>query len=47
MFNLFFQKHGWSPEEAVEFMQNKRPHILLRSKQWEALKIFHQNNVAR
>lgn len=38
-------KHGWGPEEAVNFMQSKRPHILLHSKQWEALKIFHKNNV--
>jgi atypical dual specificity phosphatase len=28
----------WSPEEAVEYMQQCRPHILLHSKQWEALR---------
>uniref|UniRef100_A0A1B6CVP6 Phosphatidylglycerophosphatase and protein-tyrosine phosphatase 1 n=1 Tax=Clastoptera arizonana TaxID=38151 RepID=A0A1B6CVP6_9HEMI len=38
-------KHGWNPKEAVEYMQSKRPHILLRSKQWEALEIFYKNNV--
>jgi hypothetical protein len=28
----------WSPEEAVKYMQQCRPHILLHSKQWEALR---------
>ncbi|XP_049546057.1 phosphatidylglycerophosphatase and protein-tyrosine phosphatase 1 isoform X2 [Anopheles darlingi] len=35
-------KHGWSPERAVDHMRECRPHILLRSKQWEALRIFHE-----
>uniref|UniRef100_A0A182W4F4 Phosphatidylglycerophosphatase and protein-tyrosine phosphatase 1 n=1 Tax=Anopheles minimus TaxID=112268 RepID=A0A182W4F4_9DIPT len=35
-------KNGWSPEQAVEHMRDCRPHILLRSKQWEALRLFHQ-----
>uniref|UniRef100_A0A182PT42 Phosphatidylglycerophosphatase and protein-tyrosine phosphatase 1 n=1 Tax=Anopheles epiroticus TaxID=199890 RepID=A0A182PT42_9DIPT len=35
-------KNGWSPEKAVEHMRECRPHILLRSKQWEALRLFHQ-----
>jgi len=39
------QKHGWSPEEAVNFIRNLRPHLLLRSKQWEALNQFHKDNV--
>lgn len=34
-------KYGWSPEKAVEVMREKRPHILLHSKQWEALRTFH------
>ncbi|XP_050317614.1 phosphatidylglycerophosphatase and protein-tyrosine phosphatase 1 isoform X2 [Bactrocera neohumeralis] len=38
-------KNGWSPEEAVDFMRARRPHILLHSKQWEALKLFHKKNV--
>ncbi|RZF36396.1 hypothetical protein LSTR_LSTR002992 [Laodelphax striatellus] len=38
-------KNKWTPEKAVEFMKNKRPHILLRSKQWEALEIFHKEHV--
>ncbi|XP_065338740.1 phosphatidylglycerophosphatase and protein-tyrosine phosphatase 1 [Cloeon dipterum] len=41
------QKHGWTPEKAVSFMAEKRPHILLRSKQWEALHVFFKNNSAR
>uniref|UniRef100_A0AAG5DVW7 Phosphatidylglycerophosphatase and protein-tyrosine phosphatase 1 n=1 Tax=Anopheles atroparvus TaxID=41427 RepID=A0AAG5DVW7_ANOAO len=35
-------KNGWSPEQAVEHMRQCRPHVLLRSKQWEALKLFHK-----
>uniref|UniRef100_A0A182MZN7 Phosphatidylglycerophosphatase and protein-tyrosine phosphatase 1 n=1 Tax=Anopheles dirus TaxID=7168 RepID=A0A182MZN7_9DIPT len=35
-------KNGWSPEQAVEHMRDCRPHVLLRSKQWEALRLFHQ-----
>lgn len=35
-------KNGWSPEQAVEHMRDCRPHILLRSKQWEALRLFHE-----
>ncbi|XP_018794002.1 PREDICTED: phosphatidylglycerophosphatase and protein-tyrosine phosphatase 1 [Bactrocera latifrons] len=38
-------KNGWSPEEAVDFMRARRPHILLHSKQWEALKLFYKKNV--
>ncbi|XP_052860426.1 phosphatidylglycerophosphatase and protein-tyrosine phosphatase 1 isoform X4 [Anopheles cruzii] len=35
-------KYGWTPEEAVGHMRVCRPHILLRSKQWDALRLFHQ-----
>ncbi|XP_063538922.1 phosphatidylglycerophosphatase and protein-tyrosine phosphatase 1 [Cydia strobilella] len=38
-------KNGWSPVEAVEHMRTRRPHILLHTKQWEALQIFHRNHV--
>ncbi|XP_071453688.1 phosphatidylglycerophosphatase and protein-tyrosine phosphatase 1 [Hetaerina americana] len=38
-------KNGWSPEQAVGFMEGCRPHILLRSAQWEALKIFYEKEV--
>lgn len=38
-------KQHCSPEEAVEWMREKRPHILLHKKQWEALRIYHQNNM--
>ncbi|RWS27079.1 Protein-tyrosine phosphatase mitochondrial 1-like protein, partial [Leptotrombidium deliense] len=37
------QKHSWKPNEAVDFIMAKRPHILLRSKQWEAIHLFHSN----
>ncbi|KAF2900375.1 hypothetical protein ILUMI_05798 [Ignelater luminosus] len=36
-------RYGWSPEEAVQHMKSKRPHILLHTKQWEALRIFYQD----
>ncbi|XP_063627833.1 phosphatidylglycerophosphatase and protein-tyrosine phosphatase 1 [Cydia splendana] len=38
-------KNGWSPAEAVEHMRTRRPHILLHTKQWEALQIFHRTHV--
>ncbi|KAG7297647.1 Phosphatidylglycerophosphatase and protein-tyrosine phosphatase 1 [Plutella xylostella] len=38
-------KNGWSPKEAVDYMRSRRPHILLHTKQWEALAIFHQRHV--
>merc|ERR1719342_1901492 len=38
-------KQNCSPEEAVEYMREKRPHILLHKKQWEALRIYYQNNM--
>jgi atypical dual specificity phosphatase len=37
------QRHRWSPEEAVEFIRQKRPHIKIRPKQWTALKTYHQH----
>ena len=37
--------HSWTPEQAVEYMQEKRPHILLHSKQWEALRTYYANNI--
>ena len=40
-------KNGWSPEQAVEHIRNCRPHVLLHSKQWEALRIFHNERVHR
>jgi atypical dual specificity phosphatase len=35
-------RYGWTPEKAVDFMREKRPHILLHSKQWQALKTFYE-----
>ncbi|XP_026332859.1 phosphatidylglycerophosphatase and protein-tyrosine phosphatase 1 [Hyposmocoma kahamanoa] len=39
-------KHGWTPNEAAEYMRSKRPHILLHTKQWEALDIFHRRHLS-
>lgn len=36
----------WTPEEAVEFMRERRPHILLHTKQWQALKEYHKRHVS-
>lgn len=41
------QKYQWKPEEAVEVIRTKRDHILLASKQWEALNIYYDENVAK
>ncbi len=38
-------QNGWTPERAVALMQERRPHILLHTKQWEALREFHRNHV--
>ena len=38
-------ENGWSPEQAVEFMRERRPHILLHNKQWEALREYHRLHV--
>lgn len=39
-------KHKWDPEKAVDFIRSKREHILLRSRQMEALQEFYQDHVA-
>ena len=41
------EKYGMSPEDAVSLMMEKRPHVLLRSKQWEALRSFHANSIIK
>ena len=38
-------KNQWTPEEAVAYMTQKRPHILLHTAQWNALRLFYKNNV--
>ncbi|CRK88340.1 CLUMA_CG002118, isoform A [Clunio marinus] len=40
-------KNGWSPEQAVDHMRNCRPHILIRSAQWKALREFYQDNIEK
>ncbi|KAF0308355.1 Phosphatidylglycerophosphatase and protein-tyrosine phosphatase 1 [Amphibalanus amphitrite] len=36
------QRHGWTPERAVELIKEARPHILLGPKQWSALHQYAQ-----
>jgi len=38
--------NNWTPEQAVDYMKDRRPHILLHSKQWEALRTYHHLHVA-
>ena len=38
-------ENGWTPEEAVDYMREKRPHILLHNKQWDALREYHRVHV--
>ena len=40
------EKYGMSPKEAVSLMIEKRPHVLLRPEQWEALRDFHANSTS-
>lgn len=40
------RKNNWTPERAVQHMRDRRPHVLLHTKQWDALRIFHRTNVA-
>lgn len=39
-------RNGWSPERAVQHMRECRPHVLLGSKQWEALRVFHNTRIS-
>lgn len=39
------EAHGWTPEQAVEYMASRRAHILLHNKQWEALRTYYNNNI--
>lgn len=39
------QRNNWSPEHAVDHMRSCRPHILLHSKQWEALRQYYNEHV--
>ncbi|XP_062570419.1 phosphatidylglycerophosphatase and protein-tyrosine phosphatase 1-like [Saccostrea cucullata] len=35
--------HKWKPEEAVAFIQSKRPHIWLRDTQMDSINIYYDN----
>ncbi|XP_055679356.1 phosphatidylglycerophosphatase and protein-tyrosine phosphatase 1 [Lutzomyia longipalpis] len=39
-------RNNWTPEQAVEHMKEKRPHILLHRQQWKALSVFYTENVS-
>lgn len=41
------QRYSWTPEQAVNHMKEKRPHILMHQKQWDALRIFREHNLKR
>lgn len=34
------QKNNWDAKTAVHFMKSKRPHILLHTVQWDAIRAF-------
>ncbi|KAJ8673584.1 hypothetical protein QAD02_004846 [Eretmocerus hayati] len=38
-------RHGWTPKEAVDYMKNKREHILIHRAQWQALRIFYDDQI--
>jgi len=37
--------HKWTPEQAVQHMREIRPHILLHTKQWDALRTYYANHI--
>jgi len=37
--------NNWTPQQAIDYMKEKRPHILLHSKQMEALQTFHSDRL--
>ncbi|ENN74534.1 hypothetical protein D910_07165 [Dendroctonus ponderosae] len=39
------KRYNWTPEQAVNCMKEKRPHILMHKKQWEALQLFRAQNL--
>ena len=39
---ISFQLHGWTPEEAVKLIQEKRPHIWLRDKQYDSIEQYYK-----
>ncbi|XP_013404192.1 phosphatidylglycerophosphatase and protein-tyrosine phosphatase 1-like [Lingula anatina] len=34
--------HNWSPEEAVSFIKDKRPHVMILPSHYEVLRTFQQ-----
>lgn len=38
-------RNGWSPEQAANHIRDCRQHILLHTKQWDALRQFYKENV--
>ena len=42
---ILFQRNHWTPDQAVQHMRQCRPHILLHTKQWHALRLFYKNNI--
>lgn len=43
--DILFQRYKWTPEQAVNYMKEKRPHILMHRRQWEALEVFYKDNI--
>ena len=40
---LMSQHDNWSPEMAIQRMKDLRPHVLLHSKQWQAMRDYHND----
>ncbi|XP_011159662.1 phosphatidylglycerophosphatase and protein-tyrosine phosphatase 1 isoform X2 [Solenopsis invicta] len=38
-------KNNWTPQEAIDYMRTKRPHILIHTAQWSALKQFYTRHI--
>lgn len=39
-------QYGMTPDEAVNLMKEKRPHVLLGQKQWQAIRNYHSSITA-
>lgn len=42
-----FQINDWTPEQAVAHIKTKRPHVVIRQKQWNVLHQFHHEITER
>ena len=42
---LMFKLNKWTPEQAVQYIKTKRPHIWIRTAQMDALNVYYRDNI--